>query len=107
MTEPTSDSESPGRLPEGAKGSGAYGWRRRERPLRLERRLEFANYDGLREFLDRTADLSEQIGIYPNLSFGRTYVNLTLFADEGEQEMSAEAQAFADGVDELAGAGAG
>lgn len=96
MSEPTSDASA-------SRGSGAHGWRRRERPLRLERRLEFADYDGLRDFLDQTAELSEQTGIYPNLSFGRTYVNLTLFAEEGEQALSAEALAFADQVDELAG----
>jgi pterin-4a-carbinolamine dehydratase len=61
--------------------------------------LEFADYEALRDFLDRVADLSEETGIYPNQSFGRTYVNLTLFAEEGSDEISAAAEAFAERVD--------
>ncbi|MGB5831704.1 MAG: pterin-4-alpha-carbinolamine dehydratase, partial [Thiohalocapsa sp.] len=73
----------------------------RERPLRLERRLEFSEYERLRDFLDRAGALSEQTGIYPNLSFGRTYVNMTLFADEEIGELTAETERFAQRVDSL------
>jgi pterin-4a-carbinolamine dehydratase len=99
MTAPTSDGD--GRPPDGPP-TPPHGWRRRQRPLRLERRLEFPDYDSLRDFLDQVADLSEQTGIYPNQSFGRTYVNFTLFADEDSGEISAAAEAFAERLDGFA-----
>jgi 4a-hydroxytetrahydrobiopterin dehydratase len=68
----------------------------------LERRLEFDNYEALRDFLDRAGELSEETGVYPNLSFGRTYVNMTLFADEDSGELTSdEAERFAERVDSL------
>ena len=93
MSVPTTD---PAPIP---AADGGHPWRRRERPLRLERRVEFGDYEALRDFLDRAAALSEQTGIYPNLSFGRTYVNMTLFADEDSGELSADAERFAARID--------
>lgn len=95
------DSPQPGAGRDAASSDGGHPWRRRERPLRLERRLEFANYELLRDFLDRAGELSEQTGLYPNLSFGRTYVNMTLFADDDSGELTAEAERFAERVDGL------
>ncbi|MEA3640899.1 MAG: pterin-4-alpha-carbinolamine dehydratase [Lamprobacter sp.] len=87
--------------------TGGHPWRERERPLRLERRVEFDNYEPLREFLDRVAELSESTEVYPNLSFGRTYANLTLFAEEaaeaGAQQVDERLRAFAREVDALLG----
>lgn len=61
-------------------------WQVRKRPARLEGRLEFPDYTATRDFLDRLSELSEREGRYPNLSFGRTYVNITLDSgDEGEE----------------------
>jgi 4a-hydroxytetrahydrobiopterin dehydratase len=91
---PTSDAAA-------AQGGAAHPWRRRERPLRLERRLVFGGYEALRAFLDRAGDLSDETGIFPNLSFGRTYVNMTLFADEASGEITAEAEGFAQRIDGL------
>ena len=76
-------------------------WHRRERPLRLERRLEFADYEATRVFLERSETLSEETGIYPNLSFGRTYVNLTLFADEDGGEITPKLIEFAERIETL------
>jgi pterin-4a-carbinolamine dehydratase len=83
--------------------TGGHPWRERARPQRLERRVEFADYEALREFLDAVADLSESTQVYPNLSFGRTYVNMTLFAEEGAKRVDEQAQAFAVQVDALLG----
>lgn len=106
MTVPTSSADphvSPGQDPHPDRqrldSVGGHPWKRRDRPLRLERRLEFADYETLRAFLDQAGDLSEQTGIYPNLSFGRSYVNLTLFADEDSLELSADAERFAREID--------
>jgi len=61
-------------------------WVTRKRPARLECRIEFNDYEETREFLDRAADLSESHGYYPDLSFGRTHVSITLRPEvEGEE----------------------
>ena len=56
-------------------------WTERPRPVRLERRVEFPDYDATRRFLEGAEASCKQAGIYPDISFGRTYVNLTLHAD--------------------------
>ncbi|SBO42589.1 4a-hydroxytetrahydrobiopterin dehydratase [Cyanobium sp. NIES-981] len=72
-----------------------------ERPERLERRIEFADYGATRDFLERLNDLSEQQARYPDISFGRTYVNLTLRADTEGEPIGAAEQAFAAAIDAL------
>ena len=56
-------------------------WTERPRPARLERRVEFPDYDATRRFLEGAEASCKQAGIFPDISFGRTYVNLTLHAD--------------------------
>ena len=53
-------------------------WDQRNRPIRLERRFEFENYSATRDFLDRLGELSESKNIFPDISFGKTYVNITI-----------------------------
>jgi len=76
-------------------------WRERQRPARLENRYEFSSYDDLRDFLDRAAELSERVGLYPDMGFGRDYVNVTIHADEGNDEISEEQRTFAEQLDKL------
>ena len=76
-------------------------WQERSRPARLERRYEFSSYDELRDFLDRAADLSEREGLYPDMGFGRDYVNITIHADEGADAVSADQHAFAEQLEQL------
>lgn len=59
-------------------------WTQRPRPDRLERRIEFEDYESTRTFLERLNALAEQQERFPDISFGRTYVNLTLRPEEGE-----------------------
>jgi pterin-4a-carbinolamine dehydratase len=59
------------------------GWKPVEHPPSLFRRFEFASYAETRAFLDHLADLSKQTGIYPDLGFGRTHVNVTLHGTDG------------------------
>jgi pterin-4a-carbinolamine dehydratase len=59
-----------------------HAWDERGRPVRLERRYEFGSYQRLRDFLDRAAELSERDGLYPDMGFGRDYVNMTIHSDE-------------------------
>ncbi|MBK1644622.1 pterin-4-alpha-carbinolamine dehydratase [Thiocapsa imhoffii] len=76
-------------------------WSERQRPPRLERRLEFPDYEATRAFLERAAELSEQSGVYPDLSFGRTYVNVTLHAPDGATEVDDTLHRFARDLDVL------
>ncbi len=57
-------------------------WEQRKRPERLEKRYEFESYQELRDFLDQAAELSESKGLYPDMGFGKDYVNMTIHADE-------------------------
>ncbi len=83
------------RLPEG--------WTQGERPASLFRRFEFDAYPEARAFLDRLASLSEETGLYPDLSFGRTYVNVTVYGSDGEDIGAAERE-FAARAEQLVAA---
>jgi pterin-4a-carbinolamine dehydratase len=76
-------------------------WQERNRPARLERRYEFESYEALRDFLDRAAELSEREGLYPDIGFGRNYVNMTIHIEEGETTLSEIQRKFAQQLDEL------
>jgi len=76
-------------------------WKERNRPIRLERHYQFDNYEELREFLERAADLSESEGYYPDMGFGRDYVNVTIHAEEGEDTLGDNRYQFANKLDEL------
>ena len=77
-------------------------WQERIRPVRLERRYEFQDYSTLRDFLDRAAELSEREGLYPDMGFGRDYVNITIHVEEGDDELSDIQHRFAEQLDQLA-----
>lgn len=77
---------------ESAKGSAAPS---------MSKKFTFERYGVTREFLDRVADLSEEDGYHPNISFGTTYVNITIDARDGETLGEAD-RAFAEAVDRLA-----
>jgi hypothetical protein len=55
----------------------------------------------MRAFLDRAAELSEREGLYPDMSFGRTYVNMTVHADEGDDSLGEHHWRLARGMDAL------
>jgi 4a-hydroxytetrahydrobiopterin dehydratase len=77
-------------------------WQERKRPVRLERRYEFSSYSDLRDFLDEAADLSEAKGYYPDMGFGRDYVNITIHLEEGNENITPKQREFASAMDELA-----
>ena len=76
-------------------------WQERHRPARLEARYEFESYSALRDFLDGAAELSEREGIYPDMGFGRDYVNLTIHADDGRESLAEPQRRFAQLLDRL------
>ena len=77
-------------------------WQERNRPVRLERRYEFADYEALRDFLDQAADLSEREGLYPDMGFGKDYVNITIHTDEGKDALAPTQHDFAQQLEKLA-----
>ena len=77
-------------------------WTMRKRPVRLERRIDFDNYDLTRDFLDLTADLSEKEGFYPDMNFGRTHVNMSISLSEGKEELEPAQLRFAEQVNVFA-----
>ena len=76
-------------------------WTQRPRPDRLERRIEFSDYEATRVFLERLNTLSEQQSRFPDISFGRTYVNITLRSEEEDGAIGEVDQAFAVTIDGL------
>jgi pterin-4a-carbinolamine dehydratase len=77
-------------------------WQQRARPERLERRYQFADYESLREFLDKAAELSERQGLYPDMGFGRDYVNMTIHSAEDENTLGEQQRRLAEELDALA-----
>ena len=78
-----------------------HGWRERSRPARLERRYEFEDYDTLRDFLDSAAEVSEREGLFPDMGFGRDYVNVTIHTDEKTNELGEQQRRLADAYEDL------
>ncbi|MBJ7492577.1 MAG: hypothetical protein RLZZ374_350 [Cyanobacteriota bacterium] len=76
-------------------------WTQRPRPDRLERRVEFSEYEATRVFLERLNTLSEQQSRFPDISFGRTYVNITLRSEAEDGAIGEVDQAFAVAIDGL------
>jgi 4a-hydroxytetrahydrobiopterin dehydratase len=79
-------------------------WNPRPKPHQvewLERRVEFDDYSSNRAFLDRLNEFCEARGRYPDISFGRTYVNITLRAETEGAAIGEADHAFAAAIDEL------
>ncbi len=62
-------------------------WHQKKRPLCLEKRFEFKTYEETRDFLDRLGDYSESSQRFPDISFGRTYVNITIRPESEDDAM--------------------
>jgi pterin-4a-carbinolamine dehydratase len=60
------------------------GWKVVDHPPSLFRRFQFASYRDTRAFLDRLAALSEETSLYPDLGFGPTHVNVTVYGPDGK-----------------------
>ena len=78
-------------------------WNKRSRPERLERRFEFSSYEMTRDFLDRLGDLCENRERFPDISFGKNYVNLTLKPDseDNDAQITESDKNFASEIDKL------
>ena len=78
-------------------------WHERKRPICLEKRFEFASYSSTRDFLDKLGDHSEATQRFPDISFGKMYVNITLRPEsEAEDAVLMDAdRSFAAEIDDL------
>jgi pterin-4a-carbinolamine dehydratase len=77
-------------------------WQERARPERLERRYQFVDYESLRDFLERAAALSEREGLYPDMGFGRDYVNMTIHGTGDDNTLGDQQRRLARELDALA-----
>lgn len=75
-----------------------------ERLPTLNRRFDFGSYAETRRFLDQMADLSRREDYYPNVSFGKTYVNISIDA-EGQAALGERTSSFTSEMEVLAAAG--
>ena len=57
-------------------------WNERESPLRIEKRFEFEEYSKISKFMEKIEKLCKKKDIYPNISFGKNFVSLTIFLDD-------------------------
>lgn len=75
-----------------------------ERISALNHRFDFASYAETRQFLDKMADLSKREDYYPNMSFGKTYVNVCI-EGEGRAALIERKSSFISEMEALAAAG--
>ena len=75
-----------------------------ERPPALNRRFDFGSYVEMRHFLDQMAALSRRENYYPDISFGKTYANISIDA-EGQATLVERNSSFISEMDTLAAAG--
>ena len=79
------------------------GGRQKKRPERLEKRFEFQSYEKNRDFLDALGDFCEKVNRFPDISFGKTYANITIrpLESEEKEEISKADHDFASDIDFL------
>ena len=79
------------------------GWRQKKRPECLEKRFEFQSYEETRDFLDALGDFCEKADRFPDISFGKTYANITIrpVEDNEKEEISKIDHDFASQIDFL------
>ena len=56
-------------------------WNQKKSPLRIEKRFEFEEYQKISIFLEKINKLCKEKNIYPNISFGKNFVGITIFLD--------------------------
>ena len=74
-------------------------WNQRESPLRVEKRFEFDEYSRISKFMKNVDELCKEKNIYPNISFGKNFVSITIFLNSNklskiEKDFSKRIDAF-------------
>ena len=74
-------------------------WNKRESPLRIEKRFEFDAYSKISKFMEKIEKLCKEKNIYPNISFGKSFVSISIFLNN--QEISIEEKDFSKDIDKF------
>ena len=74
-------------------------WNQRESPLRIEKRFEFEQYSKISKFMEKIEKLCKEKDIYPNISFGKNFVSLSIFLDN--KKISNKEKDFSKDIDKL------
>ena len=74
-------------------------WNERESPLRIEKRFEFEQYSKISKFMEKIEELCKEKDIYPNISFGKNFVSLSIFLDK--KEISEREKDFSKDIDKF------
>ena len=72
-------------------------WNQRESPLRVEKRFEFKEYARISKFMKMVDELCKLKNIYPNISFGKNFVSITIFL--GSEKLSKIEKDFSNQID--------
>ena len=72
-------------------------WNKREAPLRVEKRFEFEEYSSISKFMKMVNELCKLNKIYPNISFGKNFVSITIFL--GSEKLSKIEKDFSNQID--------
>ena len=74
-------------------------WNERESPLRIEKRFEFEQYSKISKFMEKIEKLCKERDIYPNISFGKNFVSISIFLDT--KEISSQVKDFSKDIDKF------
>ena len=74
-------------------------WKERESPLRIEKRFEFDQYSKISKFIAEIEELCKETDIYPNISFGKNFVSLSIFLDN--EKISQKEKDFSKDIDKF------
>ena len=74
-------------------------WNERESPLRIEKRFEFEKYSKISKFMGKIEKLCKEKDIYPNISFGKNFVSLSIFLDT--KQISSKEKDFSNDIDKF------
>ena len=72
-------------------------WKQRESPLRIEKRFEFEEYSRISQFMKMVDELCKEKNIFPNISFGKSFVSITIFL--GSEKISSIEKDFSNQID--------
>ena len=74
-------------------------WNERESPSRIEKRFEFEQYSKISKFMEKIEKLCKEQDIFPNISFGKNFVSLSIFLDN--KEISGKEKDFSMDIDKF------
>ena len=72
-------------------------WNKRESPLRVEKRFEFEEYSKISKFMKMIDELCKEKNIFPNISFGNTFVSITIFLNS--EKLTSSEKDFSNQID--------